>query len=979
MVSRRLLERLNDDCVDMGDVNRGAPVVLTSLLGVSGDDRSVFRHIEGLGPVLRRVSQTPHVWIDAQAYDDPEGIVLSWDIDQSRLGSGIAGAMFAAWTALIAQLAKDPSALCGRDRPIALPAPQARARDDVNLRSMARPDALLHDAILHHARTHPQATALIWDGGAWTFKTLTDHADGVAVALEAQGLKPGDLVAVGLPRGPLQIACILGVLMAGGAYLPCDTAWPTRRVQTILEQSGAGIILGQRPGLSASVRQIDPETIPAGPPDAARRNAVRDPQDLAYLIYTSGSTGTPKGVAISHRAALTTLHDICDSHAITAKDRGMAISSCAFDLSVFDIFGCLGRGGALILPEPGAQRDPQALLRLAQAHDVTIWNSVPAILQMAVEYAEATATQIPDSLHLGLISGDWIPRDLPERLKRQAPGMRLIGLGGATEAAIWSNSFDTAETPKDWPSVPYGYPLRGQGYRVLDAAGQDCPDWVEGDLVITGDGLAEGYWQDDARSAAAFCRDPETGQRFYRTGDRARYRPGAILEFLGRRDQQIKIGGHRIELGEIETQLARLARIRAAAATLHGHQDSAQLVCVFVADGPVDHAQIRQQLAQTLPAYMVPRQIRAVERLPLSANGKVDRAAIAALFDAAGPQPDPAQATAPQPDAFATSILTRFLPAGTKMQEGRSLVELGLSSLDIIRLATRLSGHLGRAINPADLARARDLAAVRKHIAPDDGSAPDAIHKTAMQAWCDIHARHVISDKAERNAFKARHMSELALRPTPARAFDTPCDPALFDARYSCRAFTCDPIGDADLAAWLDVMRLAARGQHIAGQWASAGGAYPLSFHLLLRAGTDWRWWTYDAAGHGLMTGPASTMPPEGYCRFNREWVKTAAGLLVCSADLNWLAPLYGAEAPRMALIETGAAMHALELSAAQSAIGCCQLGDIDQGDIGAAIGLGDGRFALHALAFGKPRPAQRRARIAEITPFAACVDEGVI
>ncbi|MQT44737.1 amino acid adenylation domain-containing protein, partial [Pseudomonas sp. FSL R10-0765] len=282
--------------------------------------------------------------------------------------------------------------------------------------------------------------------------------------------------------------------------------------------------------------------------------APGNPDDLAYVIYTSGSTGEPKGVMISHRAALNTIQDINRRMQVRAQDRMLGLAQLSFDLSVYDLFGPLAVGASLVLPDPARGADPSHWAELVQRHHVTLWNSVPAQLQMLAHYLHAEPRPL-DSLRLALLSGDWIPLNLAPQLEQLLPQLALVALGGATEASIWSNLHPIKHIDPQWRSIPYGFPLANQGFRVLDRQWRDVPTWVPGDLYITGVGLAQGYLNDPVLSDARFLAHPLDGQRLYRTGDRGRYLPGAELEFLGREDGQVKIRGHRIELGEIDAAL----------------------------------------------------------------------------------------------------------------------------------------------------------------------------------------------------------------------------------------------------------------------------------------------------------------------------------------------------------------------------------------------------------------------------------------
>jgi acyl-coenzyme A synthetase/AMP-(fatty) acid ligase/acyl carrier protein len=257
---------------------------------------------------------------------------------------------------------------------------------------------------------------------------------------------------------------------------------------------------------------------------------------------------------------------------------------------------------------------------------VTVWNSVPALLEMLL--VAAGERELP-SLRLAMVSGDWVGLDLSGRLAEKSGGARFVALGGATEAAIWSNAYELKgdEQGGQWRSVPYGYPLRNQEFRVVDGRGRDCPDWVSGELWIGGVGVAAGYRGNAEATARQFVE--VSGERWYRTGDVGRYRPDGRLEFQGRRDQQVKIRGHRIELGEIEAALESHPAVRDAIVVVAGERARA-LVAFVVSAGPEGSlAALAAFLAERLPAHMLPERIHAIEGLPLTANGKVDRARLA--------------------------------------------------------------------------------------------------------------------------------------------------------------------------------------------------------------------------------------------------------------------------------------------------------------------------------------------------------------
>ncbi|WP_189241121.1 AMP-binding protein, partial [Planomonospora parontospora] len=247
------------------------------------------------------------------------------------------------------------------------------------------------------------------------------------------------------------------------------------------------------------------------------------------------------------------------------RDRVLAVSALDFDLSVWDVFGLLSAGGSLVMVGEGERRDAAVWARLVAEYGVTVWNSVPALLEMLLVAGQGRL----GSLRLALVSGDWVPLDLSARLAGAAAGCGLVALGGATEAAIWSNWCRVPPVvPAGWVSVPYGRPLANQCFRVVDGLGRDCPDWVAGELWIGGAGVAKGYRGDPEGSAARFVQ--EGGLRWYRTGDLGRYWPDGTLEFLGRVDHQVKVRGHRIELGEVEAALQEHPLVERAVVTVVG-------------------------------------------------------------------------------------------------------------------------------------------------------------------------------------------------------------------------------------------------------------------------------------------------------------------------------------------------------------------------------------------------------------------------
>ncbi|RAS71104.1 amino acid adenylation domain-containing protein [Lentzea atacamensis] len=568
----------------MRSLPEGMPVVFTSALGVGVEQPSTLFDQQVWG-----VSQTPQVWLDHQVTESAGGVELNWDAVDELFPDGVLDDMFAAYLSLVDHLATGDWA----EIPDLLPAAQRQVREQVNATDGPVPDRTLHADFFRHAAETPDRVAIVWEGGRLTYGELADRALRTAAVI-GPGEEP---VAVSLPKGPDQIAAVLGVLAAGRAYVPIGVDQPPARRERMLR------------GISQVVTRLDLAAHPAEVVHA-------DPDSLAYVIFTSGSTGEPKGVEITHRAALNTIDDINEKFAVTADDRVLAVSALDFDLSVYDIFGLLGAGGTVVTITEDERRDAERWHELVERFGVTVWNTVPALAEMLSIVGDT-------KLRLVLVSGDWVGLDLPERF----PEARFVAMGGATEASIWSNYVELRRPEPGWRSIPYGTPLRNQRFRVVDSAGRDCPDRVAGELWIGGAGVARGYRDDPARTAEKF-----TGG-WYRTGDLGRYWPDGTLEFLGRADQQVKIRGHRVELGEVEAALLASPGVTQAVAAV----SQGRLVAA-VTGSEVDAAIV----AERLPAHMIPDHVELLDEIPLSANGKVDRQAVAALVtprtESAAPQ-----------------------------------------------------------------------------------------------------------------------------------------------------------------------------------------------------------------------------------------------------------------------------------------------------------------------------------------------------
>ncbi|MBB5932067.1 non-ribosomal peptide synthetase [Streptomyces echinatus] len=432
----------------------------------------------------------------------------------------------------------------------------------------------VHLLFEEQAARRPEATALRWAGGTMSYGELNRWANRVAWDLKEHGVGAETVVGVGVPRGPAMIAAVLGVLKAGGAYLPLEPTLPADRVAGMLDDAACSLVLSapdtERWALPDGVRLVELTDAQSTGPDHDPEPAA-GPDNTAYIIFTSGSTGKPKGVAVTHRPVHNLLDWCYRTFAFGPDDVVLCVTSLGFDLSVFDIFGLLGCGGGVYIADAVQQRDPQLLLDILLTEPITFWDSVPTTLnQVASLLTEDGGYEGADDLRLVYLSGDYTPLSLPDEVRRVFTGAEIVSLGGATEATVWSNYFRVREIDPSWRSIPYGRPIDNARYYVLDENMEPCPVGVEGDLYIGGDCLCVGYVNRPELTAERFVRDPfstREGDRLYRTGDRASFFPDGNICFLGRADNQVKLRGFRVEPGEIEHTLVRHPAVRQAIVT----------------------------------------------------------------------------------------------------------------------------------------------------------------------------------------------------------------------------------------------------------------------------------------------------------------------------------------------------------------------------------------------------------------------------
>jgi lichenysin synthetase B len=561
-------------------------------------------------------------------------------------------------------------------------------------------DVSVHRLFEEQAELAPERLAVVHGDRRLTYGELNRRANGLARRLRAAGVEVGQPVGLLMPRTPEMVLATLAILKAGGAYVPVDPDYPPERAAYILRDSDAGVLV-TTPGLAGSVpfegrtmtadAHNDGDAGMAGEDGASGAGA--GPDDLAYVIYTSGTTGKPKGVEVCHRSVVRLVRG-AGYVPLSGDTRILATCSIVFDVATFELWGALLNGGRLHLAGNDVILDAASLGRALVAHAITtMWLTAPLFNQLV----EQDASIFRPLSHL-LVGGDVLSPRHVGKVMEACPDVAVINGYGPTE----NTTFSTAHlvVPADLNRIPIGRPIANSTAYVVNRDGQLCPIGVRGELCMGGDGVARGYRNRSELNERAFVDNPFVpGHRMYRSGDVASWRPDGVIDFFGRSDQQVKVRGFRIELGEIEGTLLDHPGVREAVVLARPRPNGADkyLCAYYVAGREVSPGDLRAHLGRRLPGHMVPPFLVALDRMPLNASGKIDKARL----------PEPGAGTtgaayvAPRSDAEQTLVhLLEEVLGVDGVGIGHDLRDLGVDSLTATLLATRIEQVFGRRVPP---------------------------------------------------------------------------------------------------------------------------------------------------------------------------------------------------------------------------------------------------------------------------------------
>jgi amino acid adenylation domain-containing protein len=571
------------------------------------------------------------------------------------------------------------------------------------------PDRRAHELFEEQARAHPDAVAAVHGDRQWTYGKLNARANRLARALLARGLRREGVVAVVTERNLDWMAAVLAIFKAGGAYLPIEPHFPADRIARMLSRAGCRLVLTERGSTTtldhaleslAGVQTLEIDA--ACEADHADGDLGVDvaSDQLAYIYFTSGSTGEPKGVMCEHAGMLNHLCAKIDDFGIGARQVVAQTAPQCFDISLWQLLSALLVGGRTLLIEQETILDARSFVDKVVDGKVAVVQVVPSYLEVVLAYLAQHPRELPD-LRCVSVTGEALKKELVQRWFAAQPAIGLVNAYGLTETSDDTNH-EVMDGVPDRDRIPLGPPINNVCVYVVDEHLAPVPLGAPGEIVFSGVCVGRGYINDPERTRRAFMADPHReGHRLYRSGDYGRWLPDGKLEFLGRRDTQVKISGFRIEIGEIENTLLRLPDVRDAAVVVTGGADHGKrLVAFYAGPRPLDAGVLRDELSESLPEYMVPSAFHWRKALALTDNGKIDRKALTALageLDVAGQEQDgPSTATEHRLATAWAEVLG--IP---KDQIGRRdhFFDLGGTSLSALKLAISLD----RAVSFRDL------------------------------------------------------------------------------------------------------------------------------------------------------------------------------------------------------------------------------------------------------------------------------------
>ena len=697
-----------------GTLGNATPVVFTSLVDVPEHSYEYVKKVFFQ-------THTSQVWIDAIVLKSGGRIQFSWDYVADLFEDHTVNAMIDTFVSEIRRLALHDDAWDNT-------AIEPVSAFPVDLDSAAGPVTEveyrpLAEMLLDSFAAHGENVAVISCGREYTYNELFGRSYEIAAKLQEFGLRQGGRAVILMDKCFDQVASVIGTVLCGAAYVPLDTQNTSSRIAYCFEQTEAAAILTDRQMLATYPEIKDTcivvDTGEMTPGEVPGKNGFVRPEysldDLYGIIYTSGSTGMPKGVMLHQAGLINCMAFTRKLLHLTETDRMISLTNLCHDMSIYDIFGILAEGAAVVLPDKDKTKDPDNWLKIIRDHKVTLWNSVPAITEMMLTAADYSGDADITSLRVILMGGEKLKKSIPTRLRKLNPEIEIYNVGGPTEATIWSIYHKYQEEDQKRDRIPQGRGVDNVKYFVMNDDLQLCPCDVQGLMYTEGINVSRGYLKEEEKTKQVFITNPYTGNLMYNTGDLGKYLPNGEIDILGRNDDQIKINGKRIELGEIETCCLRVDKVSSAVAV---YSEEAGMIALFYAAGEgFDEKALREELEKQLPEYMLPAAYTRVSEMPVTSNGKIDRKKLASQIDTEALMAE--KATSDRPLNRIESALMEIYRENLNRSDitaGDNFFRAGGDSLKAIKLLHEITEKVDPNVQLTDIFRFPTVEKLAEHI-----------------------------------------------------------------------------------------------------------------------------------------------------------------------------------------------------------------------------------------------------------------------
>lgn len=685
------------------------PFVFTNApekINSDGNKQSFIDTLACFGEMTYAISQTPQVFIDCQYHESVAGLYLFWDVRTNEFYPEQTEQMFAMYLSAINGLIDSSTNANVSSHSINAETTVINADTE----QLALPNSVLNKRKPHHLpitaysiwqsfeatlQNHPHKTAVICGDELMSWQDIANEVYHLSACMERLISANNQRVMLLLEKGWQQMVGFLACLHQGHTVVPVDPSNPISRLSYIAEDAKVKLALYSADcATKASQLDIPSHVVERQKQPSDSQGGKKVNAETLLLIYTSGTTGKPKGVQINEEALTNAIAYTTQRFNISDDDVLFGLTQLYHDMAWFDMLAAIKTAATVVYPSSQNYRNPNAWSACIKQHHVTVWNSVPQLMQMLVESLSATQ-DVLSSVRLAFLGGDWIPLSLYGAMQQRLPSCRLISVGGPTETTLWNIMHEVDTVCNSWNSIPYGRPITNNEYVIVNNDGLECPDWVVGELCCAGVGVTKGYINQPELNEEKFFI--HQSKRYYKTGDLGRYHPDGLIEFIGRKDNQVMVGGYRIEIQEITRTLELMEEVQQAQSILD--EGVIKAFIVLKNEGVLSSKMINEFLSQHLPSQMMPSSYYQVDAIPLTQNGKVDRHKLLTLQQQIMTNDDDKNDTYTESEQKVQKAWEEILGTSPKNKQDDFFL-LGGNSLAVVRLYTYFwpNGHESHSI-----------------------------------------------------------------------------------------------------------------------------------------------------------------------------------------------------------------------------------------------------------------------------------------